>query len=358
MRTRTRTDSTAGQRLDLSWDSTPLQDTQEDNPEPVDATDDNASAVDIPVNPVSADKQEDVSSTFDKDVSLSAPEQNLDTPPQEQVQSIQQPEPDKEQVQSIQQPDQDIPHQEQVQDIQPRNELQDNSDNADNTSSTDNTEAKQDGVSEADKSAEQPKRQENKSRGRGVRNQQPPASILVDNSSLGSRLLKYREEACVKQEDLAQKLFVQVSVIKDLENGDYESLSRAYGDNSVFVVATLKDICRELGISKNTIEELEDLCYKEIINSGHFTQDAKSQRIVDRTQDGQKNSFNVNSSEPIIKKLPQILIVTLVIVLVIFFFISVVMPYIKHTRKEPEKKYDFAPLVMPEKSAPMQLQIP
>lgn len=186
-------------------------------------------------------------------------------------------------------------------------------------------------------------------------------SIVNNEASLGNRLKEFRENANVSIADLCKRLSIQSSIIQDLENGDYESLSHSFkNSNSIFLVATIKDICNELGVSKNQTDELVDLYYDEVANSGLPLNDTRAIQIADRTENEDEDShFPVGDKEPIIKKLPKILVFLLLLFIVLFIFVSIIMPYVKVVRKPTtQRNLDIAPLIAPEKSPPIQLELP
>ncbi len=323
MRTRTRTDSTAGQRLDFSWDS----------------DESNESA---PVIPSDNGKSEE---------DTHMPETPQDTPvvnetPEPPV-ATNEPSDETTAVAPVEMPIADAP----------KEEIEPETISSETQEATAATEAKQP-ESQPQQNFNQPlstKKQKFKLT-KGTQN----TSIVNNGTSLGTRLKEFRENATVSIDDLSKRLHIQASIIQDLENGDYVSLSNSFKDNNaIYLVASIKDICGELGVSKNQTDELVDLYYDEIANSGLPLNDAKSPQIPDMTENADNDArFPVGDKEPIIKKLPKIMVFLLLIFIVLFIFISIVMPYIKVVRKPPQRKLDFAPLIAPEKAPPIQLTVP
>ena len=309
MRTRTRTDSTAGQRLDFSWDndtapeSAPAPLDEKDAPMDTDPQDsparnDTAEAQELSANPA------DESIAQPQEVSSANVESGLE---------------------GHAEPNSEVPEQQEV--TEPSVEPP---------------------------PPEPPKKAKAKA-SRGVQN----TSIVSDGTTLGNRLKECRENANVSIEDLSRRLFIQPSIIQDLENGDYASLSHSFKENnSIYLVSTLKDICSELGISKNQTDDMVDLYYNEIANSGLSFYDTKNSQIADKTENADNDGgFTVSSKDPIIKQLPKILVFLLLISIVIFILFSVVLPFI---RKSPvqQRNLDFAPLIAPEKTPPIKLNVP
>ncbi len=323
MRTRTRTDSTAGQRLDFSWDNDAVQ---EDTPQKqADATNPTDDSPALPFSNVSNEAAE-------------APE----------VPSAAQP---------LTESPIDTPATEPLPPSEPNDEGKNDTADAEKPQPVDSEDVTPNEPVERQENTVKPPLKKQKSKTtRGTQN----TSIVNNGASLGTRLKEYRENANVSIEDLSRRLFVQPSVIQDLENGDYQSLSRSFKDNnSIYLVATLKDICSELGVSKNQTDDMVDLYYSEIATTGLPLYDSKATQIPDKTENADNdNGFNIGEKEPIIKKLPKILIFLLIVSFVVFILISVVIPYIGNSRKQPERKIDFAPLVKPEKVPPIKLNVP
>ncbi len=330
MRTRTRTDSTAGQRLDFSWDNDAvLEDTPQKQADAANPADDSPA---LPFSNVSDDATE-------APAAPSAEQRQAEQPPTEMPK--------------------DVPAAQPLPAAEPNDEGKNEGEDADVD--------RQQQVENEDVTPNEPAvRQENapksplkKLKSKAARATQN-TSIVNDGASLGTRLKEYRENANVSIEDLSRRLFVQPSVIQDLENGDYQSLSRSFKDNnSIYLVATLKDICSELGVSKNQTDDMVDLYYSEIATTGLPLYDSKASQIPDKTESADNdNGFSIGEKEPIIKKLPKILIFLLIVSFVVFILISVVIPYIGNSRKQPERKIDFAPLIKPEKVPPIKLNVP
>ena len=327
MRTRTRTDSTAGQRLDFSWDNDAVQ---EDTPQ----------------------KQADAANPTDESPAL--PFSNL---PSDAAEA---PEAPSAEQQSSEQPSAEMPHEassvEPLPTAEPNDEDKNDAADAEKPQHIERENVTPNEPAEPQENAPKPPKNFKSKAARGTQN----TSIVNDGASLGTRLKEYRENANVSIEDLSRRLFVQPSVIQDLENGDYQSLSRSFKDNnSIYLVATLKDICSELGVSKNQTDDMVDLYYSEIATTGLPLYDSKASQIPDKTESADNdNGFNIGEKEPIIKKLPKILIFLLIVSFVVFILISVVIPYIGNSRKQPERKIDFAPLIKPEKVPPIKLNVP
>ena len=323
MRTRTRTDSTAGQRLDFSWDN-------DDSHE--------SSSVIFPVNGKTEDdapapeSQQENTAMNDTSEQPSAPATvPEDATPVIQNAETKMSESTKEEIPA------DATHSEE---LPPQAEQ----------------EAKPLDQPEPESNQHTPLKKLKSRLSKGTQN----TSIVNNEASLGKRLQEYRKAANVSIDDLKKRLSIQSSIIEDLENGDYENLSHSFNNsNAIFLVATIKEICNELGVSKNQTDELVDIYYTEIANTGLPLNDTKPTQIADRTEnESEDSSFPVNENEPIIKKLPKILVFLLLIFILIFIFVSIILPYVKVARKPTQQKLDFAPLIAPEKAPPTQLTVP
>ena len=306
---RTRTDSTAGQRLDFSWDNDPVPES--------------------PATPPTEDELQQDTAPQDSTVVNDTAEA---------------------QVFSANPADNSV--------VQPQDETSSNEDSALETSAEPSSEdSEQQVVTETDiepPPSEPPKKAKSRT-SRGIQN----TSIVSDGATLGNRLKECRENANVSIEDLSRRLFIQPSIIQDLENGDYASLSRSFKENnSIYLVSTLKDICSELGVSKNQTDDMVDLYYNEIAKSGLSFYDTKTTQIADKTENTDNDGgFTISSKEPIIKQLPKILVFLLLLSIVIFILFSVVLPFIRRSPVQ-QRNLDFAPLITPEKTPPIKLNVP
>ena len=324
MRTRTRTDSTAGQRLDFSWDNDEAFESAAVNPPGDDKAEDGSivpenQQVPPPVNETQEQQPEQDNDSSDASSAVAAGDA-----------SASQAETEKEAAATLQSPAMDTPPE--PQSMQDREEPS------------------------LDSAASQSQKKQKQKLSRVTQS----TSIVADETSLGHRMKEFRENANVSIEDLARRLHITTSLVQDLENGDYESLSHSFTENNaVYIVATLKDICNELGISKNETDELVDQYYNEVSSSGYQLFDSKATEIPDKTENADNDSpFNVREKEPIIKKLPKLLVFLLLVFIVLFIFMSIVMPYVKVARKPQQHKLDFAPLIPPEKTPPTIIDIP
>ncbi|MBQ7649404.1 MAG: helix-turn-helix domain-containing protein [Victivallales bacterium] len=323
MRTRTRTDSAAGQRLDFSWDN----DDSYESTSPV--IPDNSKAVDNN----SAPETPSASMPTDETSAQSAPP----APMQVDVQPASlDAAPSPESLKEEEQPDAANPVE------QPPDSEQ---------------EAKPSAQTPAQDASQHPSLKKQKSK---LPKQTQNTSIVNNEMSLGKLLKQFRESANVSIDDLHKRLSIQSSTIQDLEDGDYESLSHSFVDsNAIFLVATIKEICNELGVTKNQTDELVDLYYEEIAKTGLPLNETKTTPIPDRTgNDDEDSRFPIEDKEPIIKKLPKIRVFLLLMSIVVFIFVSLIMPYIKGARKPAEHELDFAPLIAPEKAPPIRLNVP
>ena len=324
MRTRTRTDSTAGQRLDFSWDSDDSNESvpviPPDNGKSEEDTHVPETPQDTPVvnetpepSATANDPSDETTAAAPVETPIYEPPKEENEPPEAISSETQEPPAEAEAKQPEPQPQQDVNQH----------------------------------IATKKQKFKLP---------RGTQN----TSIVNNGTSLGTRLKEFRENANVSIDDLSKRLHIQSSIIQDLENGDYVSLSNSFKDNNaIYLVASIKDICGELGVSKNQTDELVDLYYDEIANSGLPLNDAKSPQIPDMTENADNDArIPVGDKEPIIKKLPKIMVFLLLICIVLFIFISIVMPYIKVVRKPPQRKLDFAPLIAPEKVPPIRLTVP
>lgn len=322
MRTRTRTDSTAGDRLDLSWNY--------DNDQANSTDSEEKDNLETQGNPP-------------EDTGINTPDIN-DQSSTETVYTLPNDEP---------------------QDDIPETEVSQQSDEEAGTDTAEQPVAEQESTPDLETQQEEPQSSEEQSAAIGKKTQTKVSrqkknttfSIVEADGTLGEKLRALRENANINVEDIAQRLVIRNSVINDLEEGNYDSLCETYGDNNIYIVSTLKDICRELGASSTRTDELIEMLYREMHESNHSFNDTLDNQIDDKHEGS--GGFQVNSDEPIIQKITKLLIIAVIIGFVIFLFISVVMPYIKRNQgTQQEQRIEFAPLMETERHVPSQLPVP
>ncbi len=207
---------------------------------------------------------------------------------------------------------------------------------------------------EEGKAAHQESRKPTKAR--SSRSARSTVSIVEDdNEKLGEKLKKIRGGANVSIDDLAQKLNVRRSVIVDLEDGNYEGLCSIYGRNNTYIVYTLKDICRELGVGSTSTDDLVERLYREMRDSGHPL-DGPVER--DDPQEPRNGPFTIDKNEPVIQKLSKFIVFALILGFAVFLFIAFAMPYIRRSKPVQDKHIDLAPLIVPHRVAPSQIPVP
>ena len=194
--------------------------------------------------------------------------------------------------------------------------------------------------------------------GKASRKSAPTVNIIPRDEKVGAVLSRTRERANVQIEDLARRLNIDSAIIQHLENGDYESLSRAYGnDNLIYIVMFFKTISEELGLSKNEIDALVERLYQELNAAGvHFDQPPQQ-------TDEQTESARPSRPRPVKNVLPKLIVFALFLICLLIFFLSVVMPYVQRTRPGIEKRSDYVPLLespwkSPRQVQPQQLPVP
>ena len=185
-----------------------------------------------------------------------------------------------------------------------------------------------------------------------------PVNIIPKDERVGVVLMRKREEANVKIEDLAKRLNIDPLVIRNLESGDYESLCRTYGkDNSIYIVMFFKSIGEELGMSKNEIDALVEKLYGELANTGHTFEFPL--RHGDEATEVKSQGYK----RPVKSILPKLIVFALFAICLLIFFLSVVVPYVSRTRTGTEKRIDYVPLIeqpwkSPRTIKPQQLPVP
>ena len=155
-------------------------------------------------------------------------------------------------------------------------------------------------------------------------------------------LSRKRQEANVKIEDLAKRLNISEFVIRYLEAGDYDGLSRTFGDNNcIYIIFNFKSIGEELGMSKNEIDDLVEKLNKEIEAAG-IKLDAPVKH------DNEAREINSTARRrPVKSVLPKLALVTLLFVCVLIILLSVVVPYVSRIRSgnATDKDVDFVPFI-------------
>ncbi|MBR4674031.1 MAG: helix-turn-helix domain-containing protein [Victivallales bacterium] len=368
MRTRTRTDSPVGQRLDLSWDTDssvgnaqvndeavtsplPQETMQEDKPQ--ETTQETVPATAVPVSPSetpqdmgqesdvaqpspaesSANNEEKSQEKEENPLETTLPDASLSPSPALPVKETESlasdafdaPSPEDKQKNSLTEPDSAS--------LEPQGEIKDDS---------------------LDKDASQSVASSSKT----SRKSPMPVNIIPKDERVGVVLMRNREEANVKIEDLAKRLNIDPLVIRNLESGDYDSLCRTYGkDNSIYIVMFFKSIGEELGISKNEIDSLVEKLYAELATAGHpFDVPLKREdEVTEYKAQGHRR--------PVKSILPKLIVFALFAICLLIFFLSVVVPYVSRTRSGKEKRIDYVPLIeqpwkSPRTIKPQQLPVP
>lgn len=179
-------------------------------------------------------------------------------------------------------------------------------------------------------------------------------TIVEPNEKVGIRLRKRREATGISIADIARKLIINESVVLDIEEGDFDSLFTTFNDGGIFIVSYFKDICGELGISKNETDELVEQLCQEMEQAGHGFGDYSTPSAGD----GKDKSRGGLAKTPIAAKLPQYIIISVILICAVIIVLSVLIPYVKKVSHVKEPELDFGPLVQPRQSAPLVLPVP
>ncbi len=364
MRTRTRTDSPVGQRLDLSWDTdssvgnTQTDDSAVPSPLPQETVQENKSQETVPATVTPASPSEASQGIGqESDVALPspiAPSVNSE----EKLQESEEPHTEAALPAASLPPSPALP-------VKEKDNLASDSfaaplseDKQENTTTEpDSASLEPQGETKdesLDKNASQPGAPSSKT----SRKSPMPVNIIPKDERVGVVLMRNREEANVKIEDLAKRLNIDPLIIRNLESGDYDSLCRTYGkDNSIYIVMFFKSIGEELGISKNEIDSLVEKLYAELASAGHpFDVPLKREdEVTEYKTQGHRR--------PVKSILPKLIVFTLFALCLVIFFLSVVVPYVSRTRHGAEKHIDYLPFIeqpwkSPSTIKPQQLPVP
>ncbi|MBQ6471501.1 MAG: helix-turn-helix domain-containing protein [Victivallales bacterium] len=168
---------------------------------------------------------------------------------------------------------------------------------------------------------------------------------------VGPSLRKFRENLNLTIEDLSKKTLIPRLSIQRLEQGNYAEL-----EELIYCKRHLLLLCRELGIDSADSEQLETLLEKEYAKAGREVQSAPEIKTLEPSWTSEEVTKGRPLSW--FQRLPGILLTLALITAVVLLVALVVIPMVKLRDKPSSQRQDWAPLLPVTPPQPLQLQVP